>query len=289
MANRYERILIFQETQRVINETPFLADSTKNSILNQEIVWQEDAVNYSLHRDHPAKVLLSPKRTLEAASFYSRKGYKVCVLNFASSVTPGGGVMKGASAQEESLCRISTLYPAINDISVSEFYSRHKQMIHAMTMGRENRDDCIYTPGVYVIREDTFDCELLPPDQWYKVDVITCAAPDLREDTRGFTYHPSEEELIAVHKKRFDRILSIAAKHEAEVVILGAFGCGVFANPPEIVVKAINQVIGTFVHCFCAIEFAVFTSDIYSDNYQAFRHITGVEEKEFHIRFAQGE
>lgn len=35
-------------------------------------------------------------------------------MNFASAVNPGGGVRSGSSAQEESLCRYSTLYPTLN-------------------------------------------------------------------------------------------------------------------------------------------------------------------------------
>lgn len=278
MAGREERIAIFHGTLQMITGNSKLKESVAMSVRNQMIIWQEDSVDYAERWDRPAKVLLSAKRTLEAAEPYVKAGKKVCILNFASSVTPGGGVTKGTSAQEESICRISTLYPVISDSSVSAFYERHWQMIHNDTMGRENRDDCIYSPGIYVIREDTFDCEPLPEDRWFQTDVITCAAPDLRISDHGRIYRPSSEELMAVHQKRFARIFSLAAKHEVDVLILGAFGCGAFANPPEIVVQAINSTINSFLRCFETIEFAVFTNDTETLNYQAFRHITGIEE-----------
>lgn len=280
MASREQRIAIFQETLQTISENPKLRDSVAMSIRDQKIIWQEDSVDHTERWNRLAKIFLSAKRTLEAAEPYAKAGKKVCILNFASSVTPGGGVTKGTSAQEESICRISTLYPVISDPSVSAFYERHWQMIHNDTMGRENRDDCIYSPGIYVIREDTFDCEAMPESRWFQTDVITCAAPDLRVADHGRTYRPSSEELTAVHQKRFSRIFSLAAKHEVDVLILGAFGCGAFANPPEIVVEAINRTIDTFLHCFETIEFAVFTNDTGTPNYQAFRHIVGIKEGE---------
>ena len=59
---------------------------------------ETDKKKYNL----PAQVIVSKKRSYESASTYKDK--KVCVHNFASASNPGGGVTRGANAQEECLC-----------------------------------------------------------------------------------------------------------------------------------------------------------------------------------------
>ena len=287
MVDRNERIRIFEETMELCKSHPNLVNCVDYSTREQTITWQEDPV-YTVEGRYlnPAKLLLSPQRTFEASRKYANQGKRVCALNFASSVTPGGGVTRGTTAQEESMCRISTLYASISDKETAgAFYERHCQMIHSEKMGRENRDDCIYTPAIQVIREDTFECAMLPESDWYGVDVITCAAPDLRFAENGRIYRPSSAELTRVFENRWRRILSVAAQHQVDILILGAFGCGAFHNPPEIAVRAFNNVCGEFKYDFEIIEFAVFTNDISTQNYQAFCQIAGIEE----IKRSEGE
>lgn len=280
MAGIIERIQVFRRTVELCRSDPELIAAVDDSIRKQEVIWQEDTVPAEQWYCTIAKRILSPDRSFEAAMKYVREGRKVCVLNFASSVTPGGGVKSGCTAQEESLCRISTLYPAISDgKTAGAFYNRHLEMIRNGTMGRENRDDCIYTPGVKVICEDSPDCRPLPREEWYTVDVITCAAPDLRADACGRAFSPTEAELIALFEKRWRRILSVASVHEVDFLILGAFGCGAFQNPPELAAQAFDRVFPEFMHCFRTIEFAVYTLRSEARNYLAFSKISGIEEQ----------
>ena len=279
MADRIERIRIFKETMGLCRTHPVLRTAIRDSRIGQKITWEEDPLftDGKCH-DAPADLVITPERTLGAARKYLGSGKRICVLNFASSVTPGGGVASGAGSQEESICRISTLYAAIGDKNTAgAFYEKHWEMIRSRGMSRKNRDDCIFTPGIVVIREDTFDCALLPEDEWYKVDVITCAAPDLRYDDEN-TYEPEDDELRTVFEKRWRRILSVAALNKAEVLILGAFGCGAFYNPPEIAAQAFSNVFDEFSRCFEVIEFAVFAQYEDTSNYQAFSGIKGIRK-----------
>lgn len=274
MDGREKRLLIFEETMRVCSADQDLQHAMGESVAGQQILWQEeDEPRWQPRYSRPAARVVSAKRSFEAARFYARQGKKVCVLNFASSVSPGGGVTSGSQAQEESLCRVSTLYPALSHESVRPFYTRHWDMIRAKAMKRENRDDCIYTPGVVVVREDRGEEALLPKSAYYQVDVITCAAPDLRAVLDGSRYAPTWNELLTLLRRRWRRILSLAAAHGVQVLILGAFGCGVFANPPQLVAAAFEQASEGMDCCFETIEFAIYSNNPEAPNLVAFSNL----------------
>ena len=191
------------------------------------------------------------------------------VLNFASSTSPGGGVENGASAQEECLCRVSILFPCLTTQAAWEkFYAPHRAAPNPL-----HNDDIIYTKDVVVLKDDDYNVLSSP----FRVDVITCAAPNLRESPSnrynrndGDAVHISPEKLLELHVKRARKILSAAAANGAEVLILGAFGCGAFRNDPAVVAAAYQQVLPQFLNHFKTVEFAVYCSPRDLRNYDAF-------------------
>ena len=290
--SREENVNIFRNTERLCKSVDKLKKSIEKSIANQKLVLEEDdnaaaelnmAVASKLNRyDKEAEVIISRKRSFEAASKYGDN--KVCVHNFASASNPGGGVVRGSSAQEECLCRCSTLY---FNLSTSEmwngFYAPHR--------GAQNplyNDDCIYTPEVIVFKTDTATPVLMPEEDWYFVNVITCAAPNLREKPRNLMNSGdghkavmiSDKDLQDLHEKRLSRILDIALSENNEVVILGAFGCGAFKNKPEIVARATKNVIGKYMHAFKTIEFAIYCPPQDDTNFKTFENILKGRRKE---------
>lgn len=281
MSSRQERIEIFEGTRQLCLSNPFLKNAIAASKAGQRIYWEGDVIEYGAPRfAEPADMILSPKKTVDAAMPYARRGKRTCTLNFASSVTPGGGVLTGEQAQEESICRVSTLYFALSDPETAgKFYDYHWELIRAGKMIRRIRDDIVYTPGVVAVRDDANWETMMKEQDWYEMDVIACAAPDLRQLGDAAQFSPTMEELRTLHEIRWRCILAAAAKHEADVLILGAFGCGVFANPSELVVAAFNNVLPEFRNHFETIEFAVYTTRMDAPNYQAFRGIRDVQER----------
>lgn len=278
MFNKFDRrnknIKIFEDTMACISRNSELSDAVEKSIAKQKLYLEDIDIDGGEINESPCRTVISKKRSFEAAGDYARQGKKVCVLNFASATNPGGGVTSGSSAQEEALCRCSTLYPCLDVKKLWDgFYQLHRNADNPL-----HNDDCIYTPGVVVIKSDTANPELMPEKDWYQVDVITCAAPNLR-DIPSNRMNPnaglsaaniSRDQLYELHLKRIESIFKIAIANGAEVLILGAFGCGAFRNPPEVVAKAFKTVQNRYEKYFDVIEYAVYCRDYETANYDVF-------------------
>ena len=294
-----DNIEIFKDTERLCKTNAALANAIKESSAAQKLFLecvsidsvagtvaspesgaaQSDASPKNAAAkscfDQDAKIVVSKKRTFEAAYGYKDTGLSVAVLNFASASNPGGGVVHGSSAQEECLCRCSTLYFNLNENSNWEnFYMPHRRDGNPL-----HNDDIIYTPGVVVFKSDAAYPKLLAERDWQKLNVITCAAPNLRERPSnrynsgdGFAaVNISDADLQALHEKRARRILDVAAFGQNDALILGAFGCGAFRNDPQAVAKAYADALTEYKGYFRHIEFAVYCQPREIANYDAFR------------------
>ena len=78
-------------------------------------------------------------------------------------------------------------------------------------------------------------------------------------------------ELFGYHVKRAIHLLTCAAAKGADILVLGAFGCGAFQNDPEVVARAYKTALQEFPKVFSRIEFAVYCPPGGSENYDAFK------------------
>ena len=173
----FENVEIFEDTKNLCEKNGRIKESLAKSVKNQKLILEGEhlpVVDKSRFTDN-AKVIVSTKRTFAAASGYVKQ--KVAVHNFASSTNPGGGVTRGSSAQEECLCRCSGLYFCLSVPEMMKgFYYPHRNAKNPI-----NNADIIYTPDATVFKTDTSRPKLMDEKDWYDVDVITCAAPNLRK------------------------------------------------------------------------------------------------------------
>ena len=281
MDRKRRLVEIFADTERFIEENPVLRQSAENSRKDTKL-YDNPAVPVltGAAAKDSCEIAVTDARTFEAAIRKSKEcpDKKIAVLNFASATHPGGGVKKGASAQEESLCRCSTLYPTLNqDWLWQEYYKKNRDMRDKL-----HTDACIYSPDIIICKSDTDFPERLPADEWHKVDVISCAAPDLHKEhlsqcnpKTGKLVRMDSEKLYDLHLKRAKAILNTAAANDVDILITGAFGCGAFANDPYTVAEAWRDAVSDYGKFFSAIEFAVYCRPNETENLKTFERIIG--------------
>ncbi|MDE6658025.1 MAG: TIGR02452 family protein, partial [Oscillospiraceae bacterium] len=204
---------------------------------------------------------------------------RIAVHNFASATNAGGGVTHGSRAQEESLCRCSNLYPCLNQNWLKQqFY-----LFHRLRKDLRYTNACIYSPDILIIKTDDNLPKRMPETDWCKVDILTCAAPNLRKKPNN-RMNPSnvsealkltDKELMQLHISRARHLLSIALANHIQVLVLGAFGCGAFCNSPYVVAQAYRQVLQEreFKNKFQHIEFAIYHTQREQNNYLAFERV----------------
>ena len=275
--NKKELISVFNDTMDFV--TTKFSGPTLRAQMSTRIISDPEDFRGEKYYDDQAIIKVTNRDTFTAAKEYANiinstnEGF-VGVLNFASSTNPGGGVTKGSTAQEECLCRCSNLYLTLyQEKCIREYYNVNKKY-----MSNLGSDAIIYSRNVYVFKDKNYN--MLPVEDRFYVDVLTCAAPNLRENPRNqYNTDASEEkltltdeELYNIHVKRARNILNVAIKNEDDYLILGAFGCGAFRNNPEIVAKAYKDVLQDYMYCFKVIDFAIIDGK-YSNNYEIFKRV----------------
>jgi len=181
----------------------------------------------------PINVQILSMSTIEGARHLHSldRSKKIGVLNFASATLPGGGFLEGASAQEESIARASTLYVSLTTDTARPFYALHDKdekggfYSHAM----------IYSPNIHILRDDM--------GSWvapFEVDVLTSPAVNAAKVRKVFHKVPFDEVEARIQehmKERMARILALFEKQGARNLVLGSFGTGVFRNDVKAVAR----------------------------------------------------
>ncbi len=203
------------------------------------------------------KITITTEDSFQAARRYNN----VLVMNFANAHNAGGGFKLGANAQEEALCRCSTLYASITSKKASEMY-----LFNNTHLSNVESDYMLLSPNVCVIRDERYALLKKPKE----VSVITLPAPN----KYGAALLSSDKTIEDTMIRRIRIMLSIAADKGYKNLVLGAWGCGAFGNKPEDVSRYFKTVIvdegyGKFFDEVC---FAIYGSED-GKNITAFRRL----------------
>jgi uncharacterized protein (TIGR02452 family) len=229
----------FAEAQRAAETGSRLYRPADAADLLRELTWPAGPL---------ADVRVTGATTLEAAAQLAAEFGRVGVLNFASARNPGGGFLGGSQAQEESLARSSGLYPCLTQFA--EMYA-HNSLPTSTAL---YSDHLIYSPAVPVLRQD--DGQWLPRP--LLLDIITAPAVNAGALIRNAP--DLLPQLVPTMRQRLRLVLAAAARHGVEALVLGAWGCGVFANDPAQVAQLFAEALAepSIRGRFRCITFAVF-------------------------------
>lgn len=162
------------------------------------------------------------RKRLRDTYLFTKDDPGILVLNLANPVNPGGGVRNGARAQEEDLCRKSSLLLSLESSVAKRYYDYNKSLNTYM-----GSDALMITPYVEIIKDE--NGELL--DDTVVVSVLTCAAPMVSRGKEGM----SESEYEEMVYNRIVGMLKCVAYLGYKHLVLGAWGCGAFGNDAHVI------------------------------------------------------
>lgn len=261
--NREYRKKIASDTLRILEEGYFLNSAGEQiDIANAQSFTEENTITYTpdmtdsliVNRipallDEPANIEVNDLPTMDAVRKVIGEGHEnVAYLNFASAKNPGGGFLRGSQAQEESIARVTGLYNSL--MKAIEYYE-----VNRKTKSCFYTDYMIYSPNVPIIKDE----EGNNMDTLLTASIITAPAVNI-----GVVKRRDPEKLNGVEtvmKRRIEKVLAVALEHGHKVIVLGAWGCGVFSNDPNNMARYFNEVIEEkFRFEFKKIVFAVYSS-----------------------------
>ncbi|MCD8149823.1 MAG: TIGR02452 family protein [Clostridiales bacterium] len=189
---------------------------------------------------------------------------KILVLNLASATRPGGQTRKGASAQEEDLCRRTSLLLSLESETAKKYYDYNNAR-----KTRMGSDAVMVSPDVEVIKDASSETLQDP----FPISVMSCAAPMVRLGLEGMSQQEYEQMLY----QRIQGMLLVAASQGYRHLVLGAFGCGVYGNDAAVVSDLFYRAILNLtykgvegIRLFDSIDFAVLCRPEKDYNYREF-------------------
>ena len=194
---------------------------------------------------------LHPKTTIEVVNDdvlqvakQNNDGH-LLILNLADFQEPGGSVMYGAMTQEEEIFRRSNYFLSLDD----RYYPLPRTSV-------------IYTHKIKVIKDQQYRLLETPFD----ISAIAAAAilnPQI--ENKQLCERDYKYTLYTLNN-----VLKTCYFHGHETLVLGAFGCGAFHNPPMEIIRIYNTLLEKYNGCFKKIIFAIYSRN--DNNFELFNN-----------------
>ena len=243
---RLEKYSLDMKTVALVkrNELPFSEVKIFSPTLLEKIYTGIYYPKFRYEKEKYAKIKVVEKDSFEAA----RSLENPLVMNFASATHKGGGFLSGSHAQEESLCRCSTLYASLTAETAQRYYD-YNRSLHSPLYS----DYMLLSPNVCVFRDARLNLLADP----YNVAVATVPAPNLR------SIRVDKAELTLMMLRRIRYFLSMVSANGYKNLVLGAWGCGAFRHNPYDVAEYFHKVLMDegFAVLFDNVLFAIVKSE----------------------------
>lgn len=259
-----DRIDIQSKLSKAISRSILYTPKKGNKALVTARALLREGIDTHRIQQREAFIEVTTETSLEASKRMVEEGIgRVMCLNFASARTPGGGFKKGAVAQEETLARSSGLFPCISQMR--EMYDVNRKILSGFYS-----DHMIFSPDVPVFKDDAG--ELL--ERPHYVSFIT--APAVNAGVVKKNSDKGLDVVLAVMKRRIELVLALSYLNGQEVLILGAFGCGVFKNEAIDVAKLFKEVLldnELYKYAFKKVVFSIYDPMPEKLNYHIFKKV----------------
>jgi uncharacterized protein (TIGR02452 family) len=255
------RMEIFQNTVKLVQNGGYHADGIfvkiPQALPDSKSEYYDAPDRLACALNYETKYSVINADCLETSEILAKAGHNPCVLNLASRQNPGGGVLNGAGAQEENLFRRSNLFLSLYQFA--PYAAEYGIKKHEKSYPLNRNTGGIYSADITIFRgsEKNGYCLFKKP---YTVSIVSVPAiktPELVK-RNGALY--IADSLIEPTKEKIRTILRIAGKYKHDCLVLGAFGCGAFANPPNHMAELFKEVFAEkeFASNFKLIVFSIF-------------------------------
>lgn len=219
-----------------------LLDATK--VYREKVSAAEVPANYKT-----TKTGCANEDSVVVAKSLIDQGLNPAILNLADAYHAYGKYNGGASAQEESLCRASTL-----SLTLYQYYNKQWAKKASVPFREESaypmdiRFGGIYSPKVTVFR-DNVKTGFALREEPFQTSIISVAALNFREghEHNNLEYRSEDggfnEEGEGIMRDKIRTIYRIALLNGHDSLVLGAFGCGVFKLKLELVSALFKEIL----------------------------------------------
>jgi uncharacterized protein (TIGR02452 family) len=238
-----DRIYVWKETKNHYSSFPELESEVVHDV--------EDNVLQSLPKRFPnTHVAVVRGDCVEAAVQLKNNHFNPLLLNMADWFIAGGCVEGGSRAQEEELFRRSNYFKSLH-----QKYYPLKTFTTILSSKVEFARHGINQGYKWMEKPAYIDCVAAPALQ----------NPPLVQNRTQYKH----EEHAQTMKKKIKMLFYMAFKNGNDSLVLSAWGCGAFRNPPEHVAQLFKEVLQEYDGVVKQVVFAI----IPGPNFAPFEHV----------------